>query len=107
MIHLYINIELTIDKKYKQKTYSEINKSLLSNYLIKKTTQVRNKFFYTLKKETKYSKYCSLIDIGTSSSADKIHNNILRLTTTNNNIDCLSNLDLKKIKKNFQILKNL
>jgi ubiquinone/menaquinone biosynthesis C-methylase UbiE len=56
-------------------------------------------------KSTNYNNSQSLLDIGTTSDNGNSHNIILRKTSNNKNISCLSNQNLKNLKDYFPHIK--
>jgi hypothetical protein len=86
----------------RKETYSESKKIKFINYVFEKiANDARNEFFKILKKNAKYSKKKSIIDIGTTPSLDNIQNIILSKIKDNKNITCLSNLNCKILLKKY------
>ena len=93
-------------KKYQIETYSEIKKNNILNYYLERLVgNARAKFFNILKNKTQYSHKKSIIDIGTTPSLNKIHNNILAKVKKNKNVTCLSNLNCKALSKKYPNIK--
>jgi hypothetical protein len=88
--------------KERKETYSESKKIKFINYVFEKiANNARNEFFKILKKNAKYSKKKSIIDIGTTPSLDNIQNIILSKIKDNKKITCLSNLNCKILLKKY------
>ena len=95
-------------EREREQTYSEAKKfNFLSNVFKKIANDARNEFFNILKKETKYSKNKTIIDIGTTASLDDGQNIILSKIKDNKNITCLSNLDCKVLLKKYPNIKKI
>jgi len=93
-------------KKYQIETYSELKENNPLNYLLEWAVgNARDKFFDIFKKKTQYSQEKSIIDIGTTPSLGKIHNNILSKVKKNKNVTCLSNLNCKSLSKKYPNIK--
>jgi hypothetical protein len=94
--------------KEREQTYSESKKIKFINYVFEKiANDARNEFFNILKKNTKYSKKKSIIDIGTTPSLDDVQNIILSKIKDNKNITCLSNLNCKILLKKYPNIKKI
>ena len=92
----------------REETYSESKKIKFINYVFEKiANDARNEFFNILKKNTKYSKKKSIIDIGTTPSLDDVQNIILSKIKDNKNITCLSNLNCKILLKKYPNIKKI
>ena len=63
--------------KHRNETYSEAKKSLLYKIIQKITLNARNEFFNLFLINNNYSKYKSIIDIGSTPSIDKEQNTFL------------------------------
>ena len=97
-----------MQKKERKETYSEIKKINFINYIFEKIgTKARNEFFNILKKNTKYSKKKSIIDIGSTPSLDIAQNIILSKIKDNKNVTCLSNLNCKILLKKYPNIKKV
>lgn len=91
-----------------KQTYSESKKFNFLSYVFEKImNNARNEFFNILKKNTKYTKKKSIIDIGTTPSLDDVQNIILSKTKDNKNITCLSNLNCKILLKKYPNIKKI
>ena len=91
-----------------RRTYSKTKKIKIINYIFEKiANDARNEFFNILKKNTKYSKKKSIIDIGTTPSLDDVQNIILSRIKDNKNITCLSNLNCKILLKKYPNIKKI
>ena len=94
--------------KERKETYSEIKKINFINYIGEKIlNDARNEFFNILKKNTKYSKKKSIIDIGTTPSLDNYQNIILSKIKNNKNVTCLSNLNCRILLKKYTNIKKI
>jgi hypothetical protein len=92
----------------RKETYSETKRIKFINYVSEKiANDARNEFFNILKKNTKYSKKNSIIDIGTTPSLDDVQNIILYKIKDNKNITCLSNLNCKILLKKYPNIKKI
>lgn len=92
----------------RKQTYSESKKFNFLSYVFEKImNNARNEFFNILKKNTKYTKKKSIIDIGTTPSLDDVQNIILSKTKDNKNITCLSNLNCKILLKKYPNIKKI
>ena len=92
----------------RRETYSESKKIKFINYIFEKIAKdARNEFFNILKKNAKYSKKKSIIDIGTTPSLDDVQNIILSKIKDNKNITCLSNLNCKILLKKYPNIKKI
>jgi hypothetical protein len=88
--------------------YSESKKIKFLNRIFEKIAkEARNEFFNIFRKETKYIKKNSIIDIGTTSSLDNGQNIILSKIKDNKNVTCLSNLNCKKLIKKYPNIKKI
>jgi 2-polyprenyl-3-methyl-5-hydroxy-6-metoxy-1,4-benzoquinol methylase len=97
-----------IERIERKKTYSESKKIRFINYIFERVANdARNEFFNILKKNTKYSKKKSIIDIGTTPSLDDVQNTILSKTRDNKNVTCLSNLNCKILLKKYPNIKKI
>ena len=95
-------------EREREETYSESKKIKFINYVFEKiANDARNEFFNILKKNTKYSKKKSIIDIGTTPSLDDVQNIILSKIKDNKNITCLSNLNCKILLKKYPNIKKI
>ena len=93
-------------KRYQIETYSELKENNPLNYLLECVVgNARDKFFDIFKKKTQYSQKKSIIDIGTTPSLGKIHNNILSKVKKNKNVTCLSILNCKSLSKKYPNIK--
>ena len=92
----------------KEETYSSTKKIKFINYIFKKIViDARNEFFNILKKNTKYSKENSIIDIGTSPSLGDEQNVILSRIKDNKNVTCLSKHNCKILLKKYPNIKKI
>ena len=94
-------------KKHRVETYSEAKKSFLYKIFQKITLNARNDFFRIFISNNNYSKYKSVIDIGSTPSIDKEQNTFLENTKDNKFITCLSNQDCKILQKKYKNIKNV
>ena len=95
-------------EREREETYSESKKIKFINYIFEKiANDARNEFFNILKKNSKYSKKKSIIDIGTTPSLDDVQNIILSKIKDNKNITCLSNLNCKILLKKYPYIKKI
>lgn len=94
-------------EKHRIETYSEAKKSILYNFFQKIMLDTRNEFFNLLLVNNYYSKYKSVIDIGSTPSKDKKQNTFLEKTKDNHNITCLSNQDCRNLQKKYKNIKNV
>jgi hypothetical protein len=95
-------------ERERKETYSDSKKTKFINYIFEKIADnARNEFFNILKKNTKYSKKKSIIDIGTTPSLDDVQNIILSKIKDNKNITCLSNLNCKILLKKYPNIKKI
>jgi SAM-dependent methyltransferase len=95
-------------EREREQTYSEAKKFNFLYYVFNKiANDARNEFFNILKKQTKYSKNKTIIDIGTTASLDDVQNVILSKIKNNKNITCLSNLDCKILLKKYPNIKKI
>jgi 2-polyprenyl-3-methyl-5-hydroxy-6-metoxy-1,4-benzoquinol methylase len=89
-------------------TYSELKKiNFIKKIFEKILNDARNNFFYILKKNTKYNKNKSIIDIGTTPSVNQYQNIILSKIRNNKNVTCFSNLDCKILYKKYPNIKKI
>ena len=89
-------------------TYSELKKiNFIKKIFEKIVNDARNNFFYILRKNTKYNKNKSIIDIGTTPSANQYQNIILSKIRNNKNVTCFSNLDCKILYKKYPNIKKI
>ena len=104
-LSLINNIKIMHERKI---TYSDKKKIKFINYLFEKIgSNARNEFFNILKKNTKYSKKKSIIDIGSTPSLDVAQNIILSKIKDNKNVTCLSNLNCKILLKKYPNIKKV
>ena len=101
-----LNIMSEIEK-HRHETYSEAKKSFLYKIFQKITLNARNDFFNLFLVNNNYSKYKSVIDIGSTPSADKEQNAFLENTKDNQNVTCLSNQDCRILLKKYKNIKNV
>ena len=94
-------------EKHKIETYSEAKKSFFYKVFQKITLNARNQFFNLFLISVNYSKYKSVIDVGSTPSIDKEQNTFLENTKDNQNITCLSNQDCKILQKKYKNIKNV
>ena len=94
-------------KKHRTETYSEAKKTFLYKIFQKITLNARSKFFETFSVYNNYSKYKSVIDIGSTPSIDKEQNTFLEKTKDNQNVTCLSNQDCRILQKKYKNIKNV
>ena len=94
-------------EKHRIETYAETKKSFLYKLFQKIIISSRNKFFKLFLINNNYSKYKSIIDIGTTPSIEEEQNIFLENTKDNQNITCLSNQDCKILKKKYKNIKNI
>ena len=94
-------------EKHRHETYSEAKKSFLYKIFQKITLNARNDFFNLFLVNNNYSKYKSVIDIGSTPSADKEQNAFLENTKDNQNVTCLSNQDCRILLKKYKNIKNV
>jgi|LakMenEpi03Aug12_release.lakeMendotaPanAssembly.Ray.scaffolds.fasta_scaffold56770_7 hypothetical protein len=89
-------------------TYSELKKiNFVKKIFEKIVNDARNNFFYILRKNTKYNKNKSIIDIGTTPSVSQYQNIILSKIRNNKNVTCFSNLDCKILYKKYPNIKKI
>jgi len=93
--------------KHRNETYSEAKKSLLYKIIQKITLNARNEFFNLFLINNNYSKYKSIIDIGSTPSIDKEQNTFLENIKDNQNVTCLSNQDCRILLKKYKNIKNV
>ena len=94
-------------EKYAVETYWEAKKSFLYKIYQKVIFNARNEFFNLFLVNNKYSKYKSVIDIGSTPSIDEEQNIFLENTKDNQNITCLSNQDCRILQKKYKNIKNV
>ena len=94
-------------EKHRHETYSEAKKSFLYKIFQKITLNARNDFFNLFLVNNNYSKYKSVIDIGSTPSADKEQNAFLENIKDNQNVTCLSNQDCRILLKKYKNIKNV
>jgi 2-polyprenyl-3-methyl-5-hydroxy-6-metoxy-1,4-benzoquinol methylase len=95
-------------KKIRIYTYSESKKIKFINQIFEKLAKdARNEFFNIFKKNTKYSKKKSIIDVGTTPCLDDVQNIILSKMKSNKNVTCLSNLNCKILYKKYPNIKKI
>ena len=94
-------------EKHRLETYSETKKSFLYEIFQKIILNARNKFFNLFLVNNNYSKYKSVIDIGSTPSIDKEQNTFLENIKDNQNVTCLSNQDCKILLKKYKNIKNV
>ena len=92
----------------RQETYSELKRiNFVKKIFEKILNDARNNFFSILRKNTKYNKNKSIIDIGTTPSINEFQNIILSKVKNNKNVTCLSNLDCKILLKKYPYIKKI
>ena len=101
-----LNIMSEIEK-HRHETYSEAKKSFLYKIFQKITLNARNEFFNLFLVNNDYSKYKSVIDIGSTPSIDKEQNTFLENIKDNQNVTCLSNQDCRILLKKYKNIKNV
>ena len=94
-------------EKHRVETYSEAKKSFLYKTFQKITFKARNEFFNLFLVNNNYSKYKSVIDIGSTPSIEKEQNTFLENTKDNQNVTCLSNQDCRILQKKYKNIKNV
>ena len=94
-------------EKYAVETYWEAKKSFLYKIYQKVIFNARNEFFNLFLVNNKYSKYKSVIDIGSTPSIDEEQNIFLENTKNNQNVTCLSNQDCRILQKKYKNIKNV
>jgi 2-polyprenyl-3-methyl-5-hydroxy-6-metoxy-1,4-benzoquinol methylase len=94
-------------EKNRVETYSEAKKSFFYKVFQKITLNARNEFFNLFIVNNNYSKYKSIIDIGSTPSIDKEQNIFLEKTNDNQNVTCLSNQDCRILQKKYKNIKNV
>ena len=94
-------------EKHRHETYSEAKKSFLYKIFQKITINARNDFFNLFLINNNYSKYKSVIDIGSTPSLDKEQNTFLENIKDNQNVTCLSNQDCRILLKKYKNIKNV
>ena len=94
-------------EKHRHETYSEAKKSFLYKIFQKITLNARNDFFNLFLVNNNYSKYKSVIDIGSTPSTDKEQNTFLENIKDNQNVTCLSNQDCGILLKKYKNIKNV
>ena len=94
-------------EKHRHETYSEAKKSFFYKIIQKITLNARNDFFNLFLINNNYSKYKSVIDIGSTPSADKEQNVFLENTKDNQNVTCLSNQDCRILQKKYKNIKKV
>jgi hypothetical protein len=94
-------------EKHVVETYWEAKKSFFYKIFQTITFNARNQFFNLFIVNNKYSKYKSVIDIGSTPSIDKEQNIFFEKTIDNQNVTCLSNQDCRKLKKKYKNIKNV
>jgi len=92
---------------HRKETYSEAKKFFLYKLFQKITLEAREEFFKIFLKNINYSKYKSVIDIGSTPSIDKEQNFFLDNTKDNSNITCLSNQDCTILKNKYKNIKKI
>ena len=98
---------MSLIEKHRVETYSESKKSFLYKIYQKITINQRNKFFNLFILNNNYSKFKSVIDIGTTPSIDNEQNIFLENVKNNQNVTCLSDQDCRIIKKKYKNIKNV
>lgn len=92
----------------RQETYSELKRiNFVKKIFEKILNEARNNFFSILRRNTKYNKNKSIIDIGTTPSISEFQNVILSKVKNNKNVTCLSNLDCKILLKKYPNIKKI
>lgn len=92
----------------RQETYSELKRiNFVKKIFEKILNEARNNFFSILRRNTKYNKNKSIIDIGTTPSISEFQNIILSKVKNNKNVTCLSNLDCKILLKKYPNIKKI
>ena len=94
-------------EKHRHETYSEAKKSFFYKIIQKITLNARNDFFNLFLINNNYSKYKSVIDVGSTPSLDKEQNTFLEKTKDNQNVTCLSNQDCRILLKKYKNIKNV
>jgi len=95
-------------ERERKETYSETKKIKFINFIFERmANNARNEFFNILKRNARYSKKKSIIDIGTTPSHDDVQNIILSKIKDNKNITCLSNLNCKILLKKYPNIKKV
>ena len=94
-------------EKHRHETYSEAKKSFFYKIIKKITLNARNDFFNLFLINNNYSKYKSVIDVGSTPSLDKEQNTFLEKTKDNQNVTCLSNQDCRILLKKYKNIKNV
>ena len=94
-------------EKHRVETYSEAKKTFLYKIFQKITLNARNEFFNIFLSNNNYSKYKTVIDIGSTPSTDKEQNNFLENTKDNQFVTCLSNQDCRILQKKYKNIKNI
>jgi hypothetical protein len=94
-------------EKHRHETYSEAKKSFFYKIFQKITLNARNDFFNLFLINNNYSKYKSVIDIGSTPSIDKEQNTFLENIKDNQNVTCLSNQDCRILLKKYKNIKNV
>ena len=95
------------NEKHQNETYSETKKSFLYKIFQKIILNARNDFFNLFIFNNNYSKYKSVIDIGSTPSIDKEQNTFLENIKDNQNVTCLSNQDCRILQKKYKNIKNI
>ena len=98
---------MTEIEKHRHETYSEAKKSFLYKIFQKIILNARNDFYNLFLVNNNYSKYKSVIDIGSTPSIDKEQNTFLENIKDNQNVTCLSNQDCRILLKKFKNIKNV
>lgn len=92
----------------RQETYSELKRiNFVKKIFEKILNDARNDFFSILRRNTKYNKNKSIIDIGTTPSISEFQNIILSKVKNNKNVTCLSNLDCNILLKKYPNIKKI
>jgi len=94
-------------EKHRVETYSEAKKSFLYKIFQKITLNARNEFFNLFLINNRYSKYKSVIDIGSTPSIDIEQNTFLENIKDNQNVTCFSNQDCRILQKKYKNIKNV
>jgi hypothetical protein len=94
-------------EKHRVETYSEAKKSFLYKIFQKITLNARNKFFNLFLINNRYSKYKSVIDIGSTPSIDIEQNTFLENIKDNQNVTCFSNQDCRILQKKYKNIKSV
>ena len=94
-------------EKHQIETYWEGKKSFFYKIIQKIILNTRKEFFNLFLVNNNYSKYKSVIDVGSTPSIDKEHNIFLENIKDNQNVTCLSNQDCRILQKKYKNIKNV